>query len=134
MNVIGFVGPSGSGKTTAIAALITHFVANGKTVGALKHTHHAINEEDRGDTAQFRRAGAEPVALAGSREAVLFRGDSTTQITYEDPRDLLALFQDNDIVFIEGFKSAGGWERIELSGTQRSTAELVAILDRIWHP
>jgi molybdopterin-guanine dinucleotide biosynthesis adapter protein len=134
VKVVQVVGESESGKTTAIVALISHFIANAATVGAIKHTHHPINEEDRGDTAVFRRAGAEPVVLAGNGEAIVFYGDAKARITYDNARELLDRFR-NDIVFVEGFKSVGEWPRIELSKDQRrTTEELLKILDRIWRP
>lgn len=132
MRVAAFFGESGSGKTTAIAALIAHFVAHGERVGAVKHTHHPINDDDRGDTAQFRRAGAEPVILAGQGIGVMFKRDGIERIAFTHPRDLLENF-DTDIVLIEGFKSVDAWPRVELDRDQRrSIDELVVILDRIW--
>ena len=104
MRVQPFVGPSNSGKTTAICGLIRDAVAGGERVGAIKHTHHALNTEDRGDTSKFRAAGADPVVLAGDGEAVVFRGNQTFRIRFDDPRDLLEVF-DGDVVFVEGFKS-----------------------------
>ncbi len=134
MKVVAFVGESGSGKTTAIAALIRHFVADGHRVGAIKHTHHPINDDDRGDTAEFRRCGADPVMLAGDREAVLFTGGSKRRINFTNAQQLLPQF-DTDIVFIEGFKSVDVWPRVELNrDDHRSLADLIAILDRIWPP
>lgn len=133
MRVAAFTGHSGSGKTTAIATLIAHFVAAGKSVGAIKHTHHPVNDEDRGNTATFRRAGAEPVILAGDGEAVLFAGQSRTRLTFRDPRELLAHLSANDIVLVEGFKTLDVWPRVELeSNRHHTTDELLAILDRIW--
>ncbi len=132
MKVAAFVGDSGSGKTTAIAALIRHFVENGERVGAIKHTHHAVNDEDRGDTAEFRRSGADPVILAGDGDAVVFSGDRTRRIRFSNAQELLAQL-DTDVVFIEGFKSAGAWPRIELNRHDRlSSQELLSNLDRIW--
>lgn len=132
VNVVAFVGESGSGKTTAIAALIRHFVSGGESVSVIKHTHHAINDEDRGDTAEFRRCGAEPVILAGAGEAVLFAGGETRRIRFARAQDLL-LHLPAGIVFVEGFKSIEAWPRIELNRHEwRSTAELLSILDRIW--
>ena len=134
MNVVAFVGESGSGKTTAIAALIRHFTGSGHRVGAIKHTHHPINDEDRGDTAEFRRCGADPVILAGDGEAVLFTGSSRRRAKFTNARELLTQF-DTDIVFIEGFKSVDAWPRVELNRNERrSQADLIAILDRIWRP
>lgn len=125
MKVAAITGFSGSGKTTLIVRLIEHFVAQGMTVGAIKHTHHPLNDDDRGDTAKFRRAGANPVILAGDGEALI---DPATRIRYEDPGDLLAHFA-TDVVLIEGFKGRGPWPRFQAGET---TFE--EVLDRIAGP
>ena len=134
MRVVALTGRSGSGKTTAILSLIEHYVAGGMRVGVIKHTHHELNEEDRGDTSRFRRAGAEPVLLAGPNEAVVFGARGTRRVTFDHPRELLAQF-DTDLVLVEGFKSLDVWPKIELSSDQwRTTDELLAIVDRIAPP
>lgn len=98
-------GPSGTGKTTRLVALIRSAVAEGRSVGAIKHTHHPLNEENRGDTAAFLAAGARPVILAGAGEAVVFDGASVKRVEYSDRSDLLALLT-TDLVVVEGFKNA----------------------------
>jgi molybdopterin-guanine dinucleotide biosynthesis protein B len=131
MNVAQIVGWSGAGKTMLVVELIRLFVARGLTVGAIKHTHHDLNELDvpaGGDTAMFLAAGASTVILAAQNEAT----DGTSRLRYETPPDLLDAFT-NDIVIIEGFKSFTGWPRIEVRRDARpSAAEVAAILDRIW--
>ena len=104
MRVEAFAGLSGTGKTTTICDLIRRAVANGERAGAIKHTHHPLNEETRGDTALLRAAGADPVILAGDGEAVVFRAAGPERIRFSDPRELLDQF-DADVVFVEGFKS-----------------------------
>lgn len=132
MRVAAITGFSGAGKTTLIVQLIERYVAEGLRVGAIKHTHHPMNEENRGDTARFRAAGADPVILAGSGEAVIFHASGTTRIRYERPRDLLQFF-DGDIVLVEGFKELGEWPKVSISAEARpSVAELAGNLDRIW--
>ena len=132
MRVIPLAGPSNSGKTTRIVALIREHIARGERAGAIKHTHHPLNEENRGDTARFREAGAEPVILAGDGEAVIFRASGTTRVKYGRPRDLLEHF-DPDVVLVEGFKELGDWPKISISADARPTLdELAANLDRIW--
>jgi molybdopterin-guanine dinucleotide biosynthesis protein MobB len=132
MYVAAFIGRSRSGKTTLLTELIRRYVAAGRRVSAIKHTHHALNEENRGDTARFRAAGAEPVILAGEGEAVIFTSRGTARLRYAAPADLLAQC-DADIVLVEGFKQIGDWARIEVSAEARPTAdEAASILDRIW--
>lgn len=134
MKIAAFIGHSGAGKTTAIVSLIKHFAAEGKRVGAIKHTHHPLNEEDRGNTAAFRRAGAEPVILANDQDGVIFTGSTTRRIHFDNAGELLDHLG-TDIVFVEGFKSIAAWPRVELNRERYyPLAELLAILDRIWRP
>ena len=105
MEVIAISGPSGTGKTTRLVELIRAAVAEGRSVGAIKHTHHPLNEENRGDTAAFLAAGAKPVILAGDGEAVIFDGASVKRVAYSGKPDLLTLLT-TDLVVVEGFKNA----------------------------
>ena len=132
MEVAAVVGQSGSGKTTLLCALIAQFVAEGRRVSAIKHTHHPLSDRDRGDTALFRLAGAHPVLLADDREAIRFGGEATARIPYLVPQDLLHDL-DADLVLIEGFSRFAGWPRIEITPLRRlSVEEARSILDRIW--
>ncbi|HUR83622.1 MAG TPA: molybdopterin-guanine dinucleotide biosynthesis protein B [Thermoanaerobaculia bacterium] len=135
MKVAAITGFSGAGKTTLLVQLIARYVAQGLRVGAIKHTHHHLNEENRGDTARLRAAGADPVILAGPQQAVIFANDAAPlRVPYERPRDLLVHF-DHDIVLVEGFKELGDWPQISISDQARPTVEeLAANLDRIWRP
>jgi molybdopterin-guanine dinucleotide biosynthesis protein B len=103
VEVVHIAGASGTGKTTRLVELIRSAVAEGRSVGAIKHTHHPLNDENRGDTARFLAAGAKPVILAGNGEAVMFDGTSTRRVAYSEQADLLALLT-NDLVVVEGFK------------------------------
>ena len=128
MRIAAIIGESGSGKTTLISGLIRHFLAEGQRVAAIKHTHHPLNLERRGDTAVFEDAGAEPVIFARDGEAI----HDGKRIRFNSPGELLDRI-DADIVLIEGFKQVDTWPRIELDSAARlSVQDAVAILDRIW--
>jgi len=132
VRVAAIVGESGSGKTTLISGLIRHFRAAGHTVAAIKHTHHPLNEERRGDTGTFEAAGAEPVIFAGDGEAVIFTRDGIARMRFQAPQELVDRTT-ADVVLIEGFKKIDTWPRIELDSSRRvSVQDAVAILDRIW--
>lgn len=138
MHVAAIAGLSGAGKTTLIVELIRRFVARGKRVGAIKHTHHELNEEHRGDTARFLEAGAEPVILAGAGEAVIFRrtggNQGISRARYGEARELLAHFV-TDVVLIEGFKDSDAWPLVTIDPHGRPTVEdVMTRLDVMWRP
>ena len=133
MRVAAFAGWSRSGKTTRIVSLIRHLTARGHRVAAIKHTHHALNDERRGDTERFAEAGAMPVILAGDGEAVRLDARNVHRIAFASPVELLAHCGDVDVVLIEGFKSIDAWPRIDVDdATPTGAEELASILDRIW--
>jgi len=128
VRVAAIIGESGSGKTTLISGLIRHFLAEGKRVAAIKHTHHPLNLERRGDTAAFADAGADPVIFARDGEAIR----DGKRIQFDSPAELLDHLH-ADVVLIEGFKQVDLWPRIELDASAHlSVQDAVAILDRIW--
>ena len=98
-------------------------------MAAIKHTHHALNEERRGDTARFLMAGAAPAILAGEQEAIIFDLNWSERVRYQSPFDLLHVMNAG-IVLIEGFKDFDGWPRIE-AGRVGSVEEALALIDTI---
>jgi molybdopterin-guanine dinucleotide biosynthesis protein B len=131
IRIAAITGLSGSGKTTLIESMIRDATARGIRVAAIKHTHHPVNDERRGDTERFLAAGAEAVILAGDGQAVIFRNGSTAWMEFHDVDELTQLL-DHELILIEGFKSLQRWPRIELDGTRwLSAGEAWAILDRI---
>ena len=131
MRIAALTGFSGAGKTTLLVQLIERYVAQGHRVAAIKHTHHKLNDERRGDTERFVQAGADPVVFADPHRAVVFkRGAKPQWRTYETPLDLVP---DADIVLVEGFKQHGPWPQVTIEAEHRpSVDELAGILDRIW--
>ncbi|HEY5610630.1 MAG TPA: molybdopterin-guanine dinucleotide biosynthesis protein MobB [Thermoanaerobaculia bacterium] len=122
--VVAFAGSTGSGKTTLIVRLVGHYTGRGESVGVIKHTHHPLNQENRGDTARFLDAGARVAILAGDGEAVVFSRDGAPAFRrFDDPQSLIRSI-DAEIIFVEGFKSAMSYDRVELAG-------LVKFVDRI---
>lgn len=133
MRVAAVTGLSGSGKTTLIESLIRRYVAAGTRVAAIKHTHHPLNDEDRGDTARFRAAGAEPVIFAGDGEAIL--SPSRLRVRFVIPSELLEHAGSAEIVLVEGFRHFAEWRHIEIvSGAWLQEDVAAAMLDRIWNP
>jgi molybdopterin-guanine dinucleotide biosynthesis protein MobB len=145
MHVAAVTGMSESGKTTLIEALIRLYTGRGARVAAIKHTHHPLNLENRGDTARFLAAGATPVILARDGEAVIWRAAAQPPRLVTLTRDseasaalrideLLEHTRPADVVLVEGFKEYEGWPRIEVHRDVRPSAhEAAAMLDRIWH-
>ena len=127
MRIAAVVGKSGSGKTTLLVALIRHFVGRGERVAAIKHTHHWGNLEGCGGTVELKAAGADPVILAGNREAVVFTRHDARTIVFDAPSDLLAHL-DADMVLVEGFKNFDGWPHI----SPLDFEDALANLSRIW--
>jgi molybdopterin-guanine dinucleotide biosynthesis protein MobB len=134
MKVAAFTGASGAGKTTLLCAAITQYAARGIRVAAIKHTHHPLNAERRGDTARLAAAGADPVLLAGDREAVVFRRDTAPwRINYAEPADLLRSVDGAEVVLVEGFKQYAGWPRIDVRQEGRpSVAAILLTLEEAW--
>ncbi|HYM62808.1 MAG TPA: molybdopterin-guanine dinucleotide biosynthesis protein B [Thermoanaerobaculia bacterium] len=107
-DVVSFIGSSTSGKTTLIVSLIKHLIADGRRVGAIKHTHHPMNTLRKGDTQRFYDAGASPVILAGTGEAVVFSASDPLIVHYASPPELLTHIA-AEVVLVEGFKRFTGW-------------------------
>lgn len=110
-----FAGHSNSGKTTLICRLIEHFTAQGIELGAIKHTHHALDGLlPGGDSGRFLGAGARAAILAGTGEAILFtRSEEIPPVRFEwrQPSDLAGRL-DFPLLMIEGFKSGGTWPKV----------------------
>lgn len=112
---IGFIGYSNSGKTTLIEKLIPIFRAQGLTVSAIKNAHHGFDMDRPGkDSHRYREAGAGQVLIATSLRWALLTETPRHAATLDE---LLAELAPCDLVIIEGFKSEGRVQRIEVRRT-----------------
>lgn len=95
---ICITGWANSGKTTLIEALLAHLTARGLRVGVIKHSHHTLAMDTAGkDTARYREAGAQAVALAAADGAAMLEaGDK--RLT-----DMLSRVREVDLILVEGY-------------------------------
>ncbi len=100
--IIAVSGIKNSGKTTLITRLVTEFSGKGKKVAVIKHDGHDFDCDLPGtDTRKFADHGAYGTAcFSGNRMFVHRIG------TGESYPDLIRLFPDADIIFIEGAKDS----------------------------
>jgi molybdopterin-guanine dinucleotide biosynthesis adapter protein len=112
--VFGFGGYSGSGKTTLVVRLIEHFTAAGVRVGAVKHTHHPLPGESRGDSERFRAAGAVEVVLAAADGLRHWRRGEAAETRAPVAAGALPSLISTPLVLIEGLKHERSWPRFAL--------------------
>ncbi len=103
MKRLGIAGFSGSGKTTLVTRLIPELRCRGLSVSTIKHTHHNVSVDRRGDASwELRQAGASEVAVAGNaRWALLHEHHGEAESSVDD---LVARMDPVDLLLIEGFK------------------------------
>ncbi|MCS7281102.1 MAG: molybdopterin-guanine dinucleotide biosynthesis protein B [Desulfobacterota bacterium] len=100
--ILAIVGWSKSGKTTFLEKLIRAAKEKGLKVGAVKHTHHSLENEDK-DTQRLANAGADPVLLV-SDKFLLVTKKTERELSLEKIVD--DFLGDVDIVLAEGFKGS----------------------------
>ncbi len=93
---------SGTGKTTLIEGLIKILKERNYSVGVLKHDAHKFDIDKEGkDSYRFAEAGADNVIIASKEKlAMVQRLKEERTIA-----DILPLFNNLDIVIVEGFKN-----------------------------
>jgi molybdopterin-guanine dinucleotide biosynthesis protein B len=108
----GIAGFSGSGKTTLVVRLIPELISRGLSVSTIKHTHHNVAIDRRGDLSRrLREAGAHEVLLSGSnRWSLLHELRGAPEPTVADFARRLASV---DLLIVEGFKHHGH-EKLEV--------------------
>ncbi|EJO5347644.1 molybdopterin-guanine dinucleotide biosynthesis protein B [Clostridium botulinum] len=93
---------SGTGKTTLIEKLIPILKDRNWKVGVLKHDAHKFQIDKKGkDSYRFTEAGADNVIISSSSKLAMIE-IIKKQRTIEE---IIPLFNDVDIVVIEGFKN-----------------------------
>jgi molybdopterin-guanine dinucleotide biosynthesis protein B len=103
MITLGIAGFSGSGKTTLVIRLIPELMARGLRVSTVKHTHHSVALDRKGDASRrLRRAGASEVLIAGSKRWALLHELQGAQ--EPDVEELVRHMTPVDLVLVEGFK------------------------------
>ena len=106
----GFVGPSGVGKTTLMEKVLARLGSRGRTVSAVKSTHHDTDLDSPGkDSWRYRTAGAKEVVLAGDKRWALMRETEGQKVSLQE---ILSRMDAVDIVLVEGYKGEEGIPRI----------------------
>ena len=109
--VISFVGISNSGKTTLIKKVIAYLKQKGYRVGAIKNDAHRFDIDHKGkDSWEMTAAGADTVVVSSQDKLAMIK------ILNEEPKinEIVdCLFQDVDIVIIEGCKKSN-YPKIEI--------------------
>ena len=112
MNQLGIAGYSGSGKTTLVVRLIPELISRGLSVSTIKHTHHKVAIDRRGDLSRRLRDAAahEVLLLGGSRWTLLreLRGENEPSVA-----DFARQVAPVDLLIVEGFKRHGH-EKLEV--------------------
>lgn len=107
--IIDICGVKNCGKTTLISGLTDLYASRGCKVAVIKHDGHDFECDIPGtDTRAFTDSGAYGVAcFSGNRMFVHRQG------TGEKEDQLIALFPEADIIFIEGLKNST-FDKIEV--------------------
>lgn len=108
-HVIAVSGVKNSGKTTLIEKLVSLFSKDGKKVAVIKHDGHDFECDIPGtDSYRMTAAGAYGAAVYSSKRMFVHRIG-----TGEKERELLELFPEADIIFLEGLKDSS-YPKIEI--------------------
>ena len=103
MITLGIAGFSGSGKTTLVIRLIPELMARGLRVSTVKHTHHSVVLDRKGNASRrLRRAGASEVLIAGNKRWALLH--ELQGALEPDVEELVRHMTPVDLVLVEGFK------------------------------
>ena len=105
--VIAVVGSKSSGKTTTIEILTKELTKRGYKVAAVKHIpepNFTIDKEGK-DTWRFAQSGAKTIVSVASDEIAIIKKMQTSDFSLEE---ILQKCQNNDVIFLEGFRKLVG--------------------------
>ncbi|MBI4722695.1 MAG: molybdopterin-guanine dinucleotide biosynthesis protein B [Candidatus Stahlbacteria bacterium] len=130
--VFSIVGKAKTGKTTLITKLIAELKHRGISVGVIKHCPNGFELDKKGkDSWTFTEAGADGIALIAKKKIGMissadlsclprsgggYGGEVYPQLT----QIIDNLFNNMDIVLVEGFKSANNVNKIEVLASRIS--------------
>lgn len=111
MKILHVIGRKNNGKTKLVVDIITELTRRGLAVGSVKHSSHDHELDKPGkDSFLHREAGATPATIITPSLTAVFIPQSGT----DDPlRVLLPLYQNKDLVIVEGYLNGPG-EKIEV--------------------
>ena len=131
MKIVSIIGYSGSGKTALAEAIIRELGRRGCSVGAIKHTHHPIDRENRGDTLRFLNAGAAAVVLINETTACQWTiEEGGREIEHGNPLEVAQRLS-KDWVVVEGYKEAPLGVAIALATDGQSLLSLPGNVARV---
>ena len=109
MFAVGFIGPSGVGKTTLMEKVLARLIDRGRSVSAVKSSHHDTDVDKPGkDSWRYRTAGASEFVLVGPvRWAIMHETREPASL-----EEMLARLTPVDIVLVVGFMGEEGFPRI----------------------
>ena len=108
-SIIVICGVKNSGKTTLITKLIPKFTSLGYKVATIKHDGHDFDADVEGtDSYKHKQAGAYGTAVFSKNKFMVVKEQKET-----DEFELINLFPEADIIFLEGFKNSN-YPKIEI--------------------
>lgn len=108
-SIIVICGVKNSGKTRLITKLIPKFTSLGYKVATIKHDGHDFDADVEGtDSYKHKQAGAYGTAVFSKNKFMVVKEQKET-----DESELIKLFPEADIIFLEGFKNSN-YPKIEI--------------------
>ena len=109
MKLIHIVGCKNDGKTMLIVELVKELKRRNIAVGTIKHSFHtcSLDKPDK-DSFLHKQAGAKPSAIVTGENIAVFFSCKQSEIY----KKLALLFDDADIIIVEGDKKGPGKNKI----------------------